>query len=181
MGRPKGLISWRGRAFVTHAIGLAEQAGCTPIVVVDGACVLPEDVLGGATRITNSDWPSGQISSLQAALRVLFVGGEHRPRKGVLVLTVDRPHVQPSTVARLVDAHVQNPLAVWQPAYRGRRGHPVLFPHDLVNDLLALAKEESARTLLKRRDVEARRRALDVDDPAVVANLDRPEDVEHLT
>jgi CTP:molybdopterin cytidylyltransferase MocA len=180
MGRPKSLIQWRGKAFVTHVIGLADHGGCRPIVVVDGASILPEDVLDGATRITNGDWQAGQLSSLQAALRALSFDGADPPRQGVLVLTVDRPHVQPATVARLVRAHVQHPLVVWQPTYRGRRGHPVLYPHDLVVDLLALANGETARTLLARRDVAARRGLLDVDDPAVVENLDRPEDLERL-
>lgn len=180
MGRPKSLIQWRGKAFVTHVVDLAEQAGCRPIVVVDGAFVLPEDVLGSASRITNRGWPAGQISSLQAALRGLSFDTEDPPRQGVLVLTVDRPHVQPNTVTRLVEAHVQHPQVVWQPAYRGRRGHPVLYPNDLVADLLTLGKEESARTFLVRADVAARRRVLEVDDPAVLENLDQPEDLERL-
>ena len=70
---------------------------------------------------------------------------------------------------------------VWQPAYRGRRGHPVLYPHDLVVDLLGLAKDETARTLLARPDVAPRRRLLDVDDRAVVENLDQPEDLKLLS
>jgi CTP:molybdopterin cytidylyltransferase MocA len=180
MGRPKSLIQWRGQAFVTHVVGLADRAGCRPIVVVDGAVVLPSDVLAGATRITNGDWQAGQLSSLQEALRALSFSSDTPPRRGVLVLTVDRPHVQFDTIARLVEAHAEDPSAIWQPAHRGRRGHPILYPHDVAADLLELASGETPRTLLARKDVAARRRLLDVDDPAVVENIDRPEDLERL-
>lgn len=176
MGEPKALLRWRGRAFLTHVVEGARAAGCSPVVVVEGAVELPADVVGDATRVENEAWREGQLSSLQRGIRA---AQNHDP-SAVLVLTVDRPHIQVSTLVALVAAHREEPRTIWQPAFEGRRGHPILYPSDLVPALLDLGRGDSPRVLLGRPEVAARRKTVDVDDRAVLENLDRPEDLERL-
>jgi molybdenum cofactor cytidylyltransferase len=170
MGRPKALLVHRGRSFVRCAVDLA--AGCDPIVVVTGAVDLADLDLGPALRVHNPTWPQGQLSSLQRGLAALA------DPPGLLVLTVDRPHVRPATVAALLAAFAGDPAGVWQPAHAGRRGHPIVYPASLVSALRGLPADASPRDLLGRHP--HLRRSLDVDDPAVLDNLDRPADLEHL-
>lgn len=177
MGRPKALIVWRGQTFVRRTIGLAEAAGCDPIAAVEGAAALPDDALGPALKVVHEAWSSGQLSSLQRGLQAL---ASRAPGRGVIVLSVDRPHLRPDTVAALATAFRGAPGEIWQPEYAGRRGHPIAYPADLVAELLALPPGSSARDLLARPEVAARRRTLAVDDPAVLDNLDRPEDLARL-
>jgi CTP:molybdopterin cytidylyltransferase MocA len=99
---------------------------------------------------------------------------------GIVVLSVDRPHVRPATVAELVDAHRRDPSAIWQPKYRARLGHPILYPADLFDEILALDPSSTMRSLLARPDVRGRRCAVEVDDPAVLDNIDTPQDWERL-
>lgn len=175
MGAAKALLRWRGRSFVRHAVALAEAAGCDPIVAVEGAVALPDVELGPAARVVNPTWPDGQSDSLRRGLAAVHARAPGRP---VLVLTVDRPHVRPATVAALAAAARAAPEHVWQPLHAGRRGHPLIWPAALIPELLALAPDETPRDLLARHpDL---RRALDVDDPAVLDNLDRPEDLARL-
>src|SRR5690606_3112256 len=101
MGRPKPLLVWRGRSFLRHVVGLAEAAQAAPICVVAGAVLLPADELGPAFVVTNSTWPKGQTDSLICGLRALTA---RAPGHAVLVLSVDRPHVAPATVAALAAA-----------------------------------------------------------------------------
>ena len=61
------------------------------------------------------------------------------------------------------------------PAYRGERGHPVGFAAALRDELLACKGDEGARSLIKRHHAEIR--LLAVDDPGVVFDIDRREDV----
>jgi molybdenum cofactor cytidylyltransferase len=176
MGKPKALLRWRGRTFVEHAIARARAVGCMPVVVVQGAVALPSDVLGDAVLVDNPAWRSGQLESLQCGIRAL----DTALVSGVLVLTVDRPHVEVRTLEALVEAHRREPAAIWQPALEGRRGHPVLFPMDVVQAISALSSGESPRSVLRRPAVAARRKCVDVGDPAVLDNLDRPEDLARL-
>lgn len=176
MGRPKALIRWRGASFAERALELATRAGCAPIVVVTGAVelALPDTVV--ACR--NARWQQGQLSSLQAGMRALT--SRRPPVAGCLVLTVDRPAVTQATVDALVAAWRAAPAYLWQPRHQGRSGHPMLYPADLVQPLLALAPEASARALVRSPAVQARRRWLDVDDPGVVLNVDTPDDLAAL-
>jgi molybdenum cofactor cytidylyltransferase len=176
MGQPKALIVWRGRAFVRHVVDRAQGAGIEPIVVVQGAVPLPDDAVHPAVLVHNASWASGQLGSLQQGLAAL-------PRDtltGVLVLTVDRPHLEVATLLALLTAHRSEPHQLWQPTKDGHTGHPILFPIDVVDDLLALPAGDSARTVVRRADVAARRKSIEVDDPAVLDNIDCPEDLARL-
>ncbi len=170
MGRPKALLKLHGRSFVGCAVDLAVAAGCAPIAVVTGAIDLPDEP--GTLRVHNPDWPLGQLGSLQRGLAAL---GDPT---GVLVLTVDRPHLRPDTVVALVAAFRGAPDCLWQPEHRGRRGHPQIYPAALLPALAALPPDASPRDLIAGH--AALRRTLAVDDPAVLDNLDRPEDLARL-
>lgn len=177
MGAPKALLRLGGRSFVRRAIALAEAAGAAPIVAVAGAVPLPPAELGSARAVVNTDWPKGQMSSLQVGLAAIAGAAPD----GVLVLTVDRPHVAPATVVALAEAHRGDPSAIWQPALAGRRGHPILYPGDLIAALRELASDEGPRAWLRSPAIAGRRRELAVDDPAILENIDTPGDLRRLT
>jgi CTP:molybdopterin cytidylyltransferase MocA len=176
MGAPKALLVWRGQPFVAHAIALARAVGAAPIVVVEGAHAIPDELLGGAMRVKNEAWALGPLGSLQAGLRVALADDP----AAVLVLSVDRPHVATTTVEALVAAHVREPTAVWQPSCNGQHGHPIVWPLDLAQRVLALQIDASPRDLLGAADVEPRRRFVNVEDTAVLDNIDAPDDLERL-
>jgi molybdenum cofactor cytidylyltransferase len=177
MGRPKAHLRWRGRPFLFHVIEQARVAAASPIVVVEGAVALPSEALGGAVAVRNEAWADGPLGSLQVGLRAVVEAGWRGP---VLVLTVDRPHVAESTLQALARAVEEDPRAVWQPRVGERRGHPIVYPEDLVAALMALRPPMTPRDLLAQPRIASRRRQLEVDDPAVLDNLDAPEDLERL-
>jgi len=176
MGAPKATLVWRGQAFVTHAIALACAAKASPVVVVEGADRLPDDAIAGAVRVVNEAWRDGPLGSLQVGLRAVMDAAP----TGVLVLTVDRPHVHPRTIESLVQGHAREPGAVWQPSHGSKHGHPVLWPAALLPELLALGGGQTPRDLLERDDVAPLRRFVEVADAAVLDNIDTPEDLAHL-
>lgn len=180
MGRPKPLLRWRGRTFVQHVIGLAKDAGCRTIVVVQGAWPLPGKAVAEARLVDHPGWEQGPLSSLQIGSRTLLEHGLDPGATGVLVLTVDRPHLRLETIQTLVRAHAEHEHAVLQPETGGRRGHPVLIPRDLVREILRASPRASLRELLEPPEVAVRRLGLEVDDPAIFDNLDTPADLERL-
>ena len=177
MGRPKPLIEWRGRPFVWHVRQQARAAGADVVIVVEGAVALPRELLEGATIVRNEAWADGPLGSLQVGLRAVLDAGARAP---VLVLTVDRPHLRPETLQALAHVVRTDPTAVWQPRLGERRGHPIVYPDDLVPALIALAPPMTPRELLDRPDVAERRRQVEVADPAILDNLDHPQDLERL-
>ena len=176
MGEPKARLSWRGVSFVRHAVAQAQAAGVSACVVVQGATALDDLDLGPAQLVAHPGWEAGPLSTLQAGL-----GALRRPDDaGVLVLTVDRPHVRPATVRALAACFRDEPTQLWQPRHGGVHGHPIVYPADLVARLMALPPNATAREVVHAPDVRPRRAFMDTDDPAVVDNIDRPEDYARL-
>lgn len=93
---------------------------------------------------------------------------------GWVVALADMPRIRPETIRQVADA-VRAGARIVAPAYRGERGHPVGFAAALRDELLACHGDEGARSILKRHHAEIR--LLAVDDPGVVFDIDRREDV----
>ncbi len=174
MGRPKALIEWRGRPFFVHCVERAIALGCDPVVVVWGATELPPS--GGAVLVENEGWRQGPLSSLQVGLRAVLPTGVC----GVLVMTVDRPHVRLATLQALVDAHRRCPDVVVQPRVGETSGHPIIHPRSVAKALLGLPPDDTVRTVVAAPAVRSARVRVAVDDEAVLENLDTPEDLQRL-
>lgn len=174
MGRPKALIEWQGRPFFMHCAERAEAAGCGPIVVVWGATALPDNA--EVVSVENSGWRDGPLSSLQVGLHAAL----SEQLTGVLVMTVDRPHVRVDTLDLLLATHAERPDVLVQPRFGDTSGHPLVLPVGILGRILALAATGSVRTVLHASDVRSRRVRVAVDDPAVLDNLDSPEALVRL-
>ena len=178
MGRPKALVPWGPRTFLEHLLHRAARAGLSPRLVVWGATPLgPGTCRGDLTDVTwvhHPRWAEGPFSSLRAGLAAVPAGSH------AMVLTVDRPHVRPETLRALLQAAERQPRAVLQPSLEGRRGHPVLLPPDVVAQVLAWPPEGTLRDVLRAPDLAGPRRTVPTDDPAVLDNVDRPEDLARL-
>ena len=98
---------------------------------------------------------------------------------GVVVHTVDRPRVRPSTVRALLAAHADDPTVVAQPRRDGRSGHPLLWPARSFDALAALEPAQTRRELL-RGPAALERRRVAVDDPGVHDNVDHPSALDEL-
>lgn len=176
MGQPKATLSLGGRSFVELGVELLREAGCSPVLVVDGAHRLAP--LAGAELVHNAGWRRGPLSSLQLGL------GEALARvpelDGLLLHHVERPRVRVETVRALLEAASAGPGFIWQPRCAGRSGHPLAWPSALFGALLELDPAyETPRTLVRGAAAELRR-MLEVDDPGVLDNIDTPADLARL-
>ena len=81
-GGPKAPYVHQGERLVDRGVRLLREAGCQEVVVVLGAWV---GEVADATVVINSEWESGQASSLLKGLDSLPVGAER-----VCVLLVDQ-------------------------------------------------------------------------------------------
>lgn len=92
--------------------------------------------------------------------------GEARP---LMVTLGDMPAIAPSTLLAVQNALLDGASLV-QPQYQGQRGHPVGFHPRWLPALRALKADTGARQLL--RDHAHELRALTVDDPGIVLDMD---------
>lgn len=176
MGRPKALLRLHGRSLLELCIDALVAASASPIVVVTGATPIePWEVAEPGSALVwvhNARWAEGPTISLQVGLRAALEREPAMP--GFILHTVDRPRVSAATLCALVRAWREAPASPWQPCRDGRRGHPVLWPHDAFDALLGLAPEQSRGELL-RGPLAPSRRQVEVDDPGVHDNIDDPE------
>ncbi|ULR54459.1 nucleotidyltransferase family protein [Streptomyces deccanensis] len=147
-GRPKALLTHRGRPLVEHAVGVLRAGGCARIHVVLGAesaAVRARAELADCVLVDNPDWAEGMGASLRAGLESLTGTGAD----AALVSLVDQPGIGPQAVARVLAAHGSSGSLV-AAAYDGVRGHPVLFGSDHWPGIAATATgDRGARAYLK--------------------------------
>lgn len=181
MGSPKALLDFRGQPFVNRILEALEALDIKPRVVVlgpDAPRIRPILAAHECLIVENPDVEGGPIGSLRCALGAL------RPVRPAALLAwpVDLPHVRIATVERLVEAHRRAagsaPAVV--PAFGNRRGHPVIWDASLFQELETSeqAAWEGARVVLRAHERELVTVA--VDDPAVIDDLNTPEDYERL-
>lgn len=116
---------------------------------------------------TNPDPSRGMLSSIQVGLALV----EGDP---LLVLPGDMPFVAAATVRKLLDAY-RSKAAIVSPRFAGKRGHPIVIPARFRLEILGAPEGSDLHAVLKpfaddRLDV-------DVDDPGVLRDVDRPEDL----
>lgn len=179
MGQPKQLLDWQGQPLVRHVAQTALASPIAGLVVVLGAYA-PQvraalaGLAGALTLVTCADYATGQAASLRCGLAALPA-----ETSAVLVLLVDQPLITPALIERLFAAFADTPNALAVvPRYQGRRGNPVLLAAALFSELHALTGDRGARDLLQQH---AKRVCwLELDDPAVLSDLDTPDDYRRL-
>jgi molybdenum cofactor cytidylyltransferase len=118
--------------------------------------------------VVNPDPSRGMFSSLQA-------GMSEAEGDALLVLPADMPFVESGTVAILLDAFASR-SAIVSPKYQGKRGHPVILPPALRDEIRAAEPTITLHDVLKRHpDLRV---DVDVTDRGVVRDVDRPADLD---
>ena len=176
MGRSKALLPLgaSGLPFVRVICDTLTTAGVSPIVVVTRAELLESlaGVLPGTELVVNRDPERGQLSSLLAGLDVLGA-----PAAAMMTL-VDLPLVRAGTVAALLATWDRTHAPLVRPLFRARHGHPVIFGLPLLDALRSADVDLGAKPVVHRFLADAV--SVPVDDPAIVQDIDTPEEYERL-
>lgn len=179
MGSPKALLDFRGQPFVVRVLEALEALEAKPRVVVlgpDAGRIRP--VLAGhdCLIVENLDVAGGEIGSLRAALAAVRTV---RPM-ALLAWPVDLPHVRVATLERLFEAYRRGAAQAVLPTFAERRGQPVIWDQALFDELgtSGAATRDGADAVLDAH--QAHVVSVAVDDPAVIDDLNTPEDYERL-
>jgi molybdenum cofactor cytidylyltransferase len=174
-GAPKLLLPWKGKPLVRHVVEAALGAGLSQVQVVVGAVDAPvRDALAGlaVNFVPNPDWADGQSTSVRAGIQSLaeYTGA-------VVFLSGDQPNVPAALIRALVERHQRGQEQVLATSVGGKRGSPVLFDRSTFAALEALQGDTGGRAIFGQYPPQL----LEWDDPAVLLDVDTPDDFARLT
>lgn len=173
MGRCKQLLPLGGVTVIDHCLRALLDGGVERIIAViadSGNAVA--DVLRRypATIAVNPAANADMTSSVVAGRKKLAPDST-----GAIVFLSDQPLVLPATITTLKTAHAETPDALLIPCHDGRRGHPLLVPRDLLDEL---ENGQTLRDLTLRN--QGRIRELPVVDPGILLDMDTPEEYQRM-
>ena len=176
------LAPTQSKTFLCHLIEVTRhpRAGILRVVVGAHATeIRAQAKLDADELVVNEEWRRGQLSSLQAAIRSLPAG----KAEGMLVCLVDHPLISAQLVSTLVETFDRDKNKIVVPTYRGKRGHPVIFPSAMYAELLAV-REDAPENIGARAVVRAHAAdvvEVPVNEEGVIVNLNDPETLRRFS
>ena len=174
-GGKKLLAPVAGEPLLDHTIRSLLEGGVTEVIVVvsaDARRELARDVSAmndaRVRPLENPDPSRGMFSSIQVGVAAAI--GD-----ALLILPGDMPYVRPDTVRALI-AKYRERQAIVSPRYKGKRGHPVVMPLSLREEIAATAPTANLHEVIKHHQDE--RVDVDVEDAGVNRDVDTPADLE---
>jgi molybdenum cofactor cytidylyltransferase len=172
MGAPKMLLPLAGKSVIATVVDRLAAAAIDRIIVVAGAerARIAAALAGRQVAVVeNPDPDAGMLSSVRCGLRAL------PPEcRAVLVAPGDGPRISPAVVDAMLAALDAGPRGIVVPVHGGRRGHPIAFAIGHRDEVLSRYDGIGLRGLLAAHPEDILE--LPVDDPAVLADMDAPED-----
>lgn len=174
MGRFKPLLPWpvNGSGTVIEAtVTSLVAANIAGIVVVVGyrGEEIADRLADYPVTVCRNDHPEAPMSSsVKIAMPLIPALSD------VLVLPGDHPGVAGGTISAILQAASDHPGEIVVPVWRGRRGHPALFPARVRRAMEEPDPREGLRYLMRGSLCPVREIA--VEDPGIRLNLDTPAD-----
>jgi CTP:molybdopterin cytidylyltransferase MocA len=177
MGSPKALLAYQGRPFLEHLLEVTmhPHIGVRRVVLGAHAEPIAKNIALSADEIViNEAWESGQLSSIQSAIRSLPEGTD-----GLLLCLIDHPLISRALVDELIVRFYAAPAKIVLPIYEARRGHPVIFSSLLYQELLEAPADKGARAVVWAHAAEVVE--LPTTEQGCVLNLNDPETLHRAT
>ncbi|MGQ9645615.1 MAG: molybdenum cofactor cytidylyltransferase [Thermodesulfobacteriota bacterium] len=154
MGVNKLLLPWGGKTVLEHCLDVLLRSNVGEVVIVlrepsneirerlKKSSVLKNKMI---KVVVNRQFKKGMSTSIQSGLRRVD------PRShGILIALGDQPLLQTRTVDALLRAFGRESGEIVVPAYRGRKGHPVIFHRRFRGELSKLRGEAGGRSVLDK-------------------------------
>jgi molybdenum cofactor cytidylyltransferase len=128
IGMPKWQLLCRGKTFLEIIVDNLFAANIGKVVCVVRADSMPPQDSRMQIAI-NPEPEQGMLSSVYYGIAA--ASASYSDVGGYLIMPVDHPLVQVKTLMQLRDVFALNPDCVIVPQFNGRRGHPIIIPHEL--------------------------------------------------
>jgi molybdenum cofactor cytidylyltransferase len=176
LGPPKQLLPFQGTTMLGWVVAQAQRAtGLDEVVVVLGRAAdeIREQVDFRAARVVeNLVFAEGCSSSYQAGIAALNSGSE-----AIMIILGDQPGITPEIMNTLAEEWRGENAPIALCAYRGRKGHPMIFDQTMFDQLRDLHGDKAAWKLVDANSDLVQEVHLDFPFPD---NINTPEDFERL-
>ena len=149
LGRPKQLLSFKGKSLLQHTIDTALATDAEEVLLVLGAnaeSILAETKTADVEVCVNGGWKQGMASSIHLGISTLQQS--YPDMDTATILLCDQPFVTPDLLNELVATQQQSGKKIAASYYKNTAGVPVLFERSLFPELLKLQGQEGAKKLL---------------------------------
>ena len=188
MGEPKQLLPWGAHTVIEQIVETLEASPVDEIVVVLGhraeeigakvaaltarSASDPDRTPARVRTTLNPDYRSGMLSSLQHGIRTLA-----EDTRACFIVLCDQPQMKAATLRTLRTAFEQSGRGIVVPSHAMRRGHPLLIDLRKYRDeILAIDGAPGLQKVLRDHTDDILH--VNIDDPAVLADLDTREEYE---
>jgi CTP:molybdopterin cytidylyltransferase MocA len=171
MGQLKALLPWRGTTLLEYALAELSGARVDVLLVVLGHAadeLAPIVERAGARAVLNPRYREGRATSIAAGVAALPTGVGH-----LLVASVDQPRPR-AVVDALLAAHLAADAPISRAVHGGKHGHPTVFAAALLGELRRADESSEGMKSVLRGHAEGIQ-DVEIDDPAVLLNLNTPE------
>jgi len=190
MGRFKPLLPIGDLTAIERVIETLKKSDIENILVVTGHNKeLLEPILerNRVNYVYNEEYSEGMFSSIKAGIRWYCPQAaevsEHESRSNenkdtdniecFLLMLVDSPLIPSEVIKLIVEKHKEVPESFIVPCYRGKKGHPLLIPAIVTNEILSYEGEGGLKAITNR--YEDKLIKIEVKNEAVVLDMDTPE------
>lgn len=172
MGAKKMLLPYRGMTIIEKVIENVLTAGINRILVVTGSG--REEITKVIRRLPvgqcyNDKWETGMLSSVKCGFRSL-----PDTCRAAIVFLGDQPMIDAKTIEEVAYAYRKTGKGIIMPVYNKKRGHPLLIDTKYSGELENLNPDEGLRMLAQKFPVDVLE--VETDDPAILKDIDTPED-----
>jgi len=175
MGRQKLLLELDGKPLIRHVTDSVSASVVDDLIVVTGGH--HEEVMAavgdGARFVRNPDPARGMLSSVRCGLEAAT------DTDAIALFLGDQPRIEPSIINSVLSAFAISEKTIAVPETNGKRGHPLVFAASHREEILTAFDETGLRGLLQAHPAEVL--TVPVNSPAVLEDVDTPEDFEKLS
>lgn len=173
MGQLKQLLPLHDKPIIRHCLDNLITSGIENIVAVLG--YRGDEVLAVIQEmpvhiVLNENQESEMAESVRIGLRAIA-----EKSSGVLVCLSDHPLVSVDTLKSLMQCFREAPDKIIIPLYKGKRGHPTLFPRNVIEEIFEAG---TLRDIIDKNG--SRLKFLKVQDEGVILDMDTKEDYDKV-
>lgn len=182
MGRPKLSLPLGGRTVLEQVIATLRRAEVEAILVVLGPHVrelTAPAAAAGALVLELPEATPDMRATVEQGLHWLEERFHPQPDDDWLLVPADHPTLSSDVVRRLLGARLEHPdRSIFIPSFEGKRGHPALIAWRHVAGIRRFPRELGLNAYFRQQRDETWE--VPVDSPAILTDLDTPEDYARL-
>lgn len=181
MGRAKLLLPVAGKTVIARVLEVLRRPEIVETFVVcrnDDVELGAAVVEAGATPVMPPVPPAEMRQSVEFALRTIAERYGPRPDDGWLLSPADHPLLDRDLLTQLIARWSRGDAPILIPTCEGHRGHPVFFRWSLAAEVFDLPADVGLNQLVRRHAADVVE--METNNPAILADLDTPEDYARL-